>query len=168
MTTPPPDPAAFVHQWLPYTFAAAYRAARRYPHLADDLVSDCLLALWTAARRFDPARGDFLPYLASHVRGAVRGRLAAGRRDRLRSVDAGEDGDDPLALVEAAGPPVGAGIEAADLLAHLDPDVRAMAELKLTDGATFEEIGTAHGTTGENVRQRLDRALGKLREAAGG
>jgi len=155
----------------------AVSAARRYGRDVPEpeaVLEAAFLALLSACRTFDPARGSWAAYASAAV--AMASRSEAGRQFRApkgeplyRVTREGEEierGD--LPHVE---PHDGAGLMAARLWAELGRlDARSREVLVRRFGldgepATYREIGDAIGRCPERVRQLEAAAVRKLRRA---
>jgi DNA-directed RNA polymerase specialized sigma24 family protein len=163
-----PTPADLVRAWHRYAFTVAARAGARFPWLVDDLISDCLLVLFYAARRHTPDRGEFKGYLAFRLRGAISRRLRVERRRNRAAFQRAVSADpelDPLAIVAdplaIVADPRGDSIAGVDLLTLLPVSVRADVEAHWFGGLTFGEIGAARGVAGSTVGQRVRTAMGR-------
>jgi DNA-directed RNA polymerase specialized sigma subunit len=72
-----PDVTALVEAYVPLALSLCRRAANRLPWLAQDFVSDAMVALWRSAVSF-VAEDDgiaFATYAKVNVRRAIAGRL---------------------------------------------------------------------------------------------
>jgi RNA polymerase sigma factor (sigma-70 family) len=153
------------------TIARVVSFAVRRCRRAQD-VPDLVAAIWLevigSADRFDPGRGDAVPWLlgvaanvvASDARRRAREREAAKRLAGLRVLD-----DDEVALLEGAidAAAVAPGIRAA--IDALPEGERAVAELVMVEEMAPEEAARALGLRPAAVRMRLARARRKLRLA---
>ena len=155
-----PEVAELVEQWHRYARAVAWRAARPYPWLADDLESDCLYALFRCATRYT-GPGDFRAYLSASLGWAVGRRL---HRERAKNPPAfrrqlGEDDVDPLDFAEGREREPADELGLPELVALFPPDLRASA-YRLAAGETLGEVGKRLGVTRSAVWQRV-RGVGK-------
>lgn len=162
---------------VPHLLLARF-LADKYGRNAPDpeaVLEVAVLALLGAARRFDPARGEWAPFVSVSVSKAVRGE-AQRQADEPRHVPltlVTEDGDE----VERPDLPHHAPVDGSRLMAHaLRAAVAGLPErdaqlvrlrFGLDDGAprTLEAVGEALGVTKERVRQLETRALRTLRAA---
>lgn len=180
------DPAA-----LRLARKVAEKAAREWPHLADDFESAALLALVEAARTFDPALGfRFVTHAEGRVRGAMvdvmRREAPAGyRRRRLRvdreaapgtvsfsaAADASGTPIPPGELAASDDLPVGWEAEYHDELEGLARTLpgRLGAALRLffgrADCATHARTGAALGVSESRVSQMIGQSAEFLRPA---
>ena len=167
MVSPEPDAfAAFYREHAPGLVAFFLRRTRD-PELAADLTAETFAAALDGVRRYDPALGPPVAWLYgiarrqlshAHRRGAVEDRA----RRRL--------GMEPLVLSDEA-------IERVERLAELDATTRALdealaalpaaerdaVEARVVDERGYDEIAIAARTSEAAVRQRVSRALARLR-----
>jgi RNA polymerase sigma factor (sigma-70 family) len=132
-----------------------------------DLEQQALIALWHAARRYHPDRGEFAPYAFQAVRHAV-GRFLRHRRRAPRTLsletERTPDGRRLADLVEARpGPDTDARLDAHAAAARLTPQRRRVA----LDPRPSDELGRALGVSGQRVRQQRAAALADLRRLLG-
>jgi RNA polymerase sigma factor (sigma-70 family) len=150
--------------WMRITRALARRACLGFPSIdADEVLSAAALAVWWAARKYDPNRGAKLTtWLYTGGRLKLRQELItiAERRRRLPVISfeamAG-DGDqpfDPPARPERHG--IGEYIE------HLSPADQELLRLRFEGGLTHEEIGRAYGVSKARIGKKMQRAIRKV------
>ena len=149
----------------------ANRFGRTYPWLADDFLSDGLLALLVAVRMFDPTRGvDFGRFATFKISKALTDRL---RRERARHHlafrdQAAPDADDPISSLADHREDASAEVEFNDLLAPFPPDRRdAMRRLSI-GGETFAEVGAGQGVSAQTVRARMRADGERVKEKLAG
>ena len=149
---------------------AAKYARGRFKHEYEEFYSAGLVGLVEAARRFDPAkctRGTFLDFAALLVGGRIVDhiRLTWGRAESTRL---GHKRAEPLGAAVfdliAAGPPVGAELESADvvlkLTARFDGPLRAaLRAWATTPGAVLADVARECGVNAG----RCTKALKELR-----
>jgi RNA polymerase sigma-70 factor, ECF subfamily len=150
--------------------AALYRfAARRLgPELAEDAVSDAVLAAFRVRHRYDPARSDARPWLLGILTREISGHRRS-ERNRYRALSRtvlereGQEGPADRVAEQVAAQSVRGPLAAAlSKLAARDRDVLllvAWADLSYLEVADALEIPI--GT----VRSRLNRARRLVREA---
>jgi RNA polymerase sigma factor (sigma-70 family) len=133
-----------------------------------DVVADTFLAAVDAAGRFDPERGQPLPWLIGIAHNTVR-RLrrrryyeheAAVRTMGRRLLD-----DDDIADLESRIDAATRGAAARRLLDRLSPRQRELIELVDIHGLTPAETARVFGITKGLARIRLHRARAALRKA---
>lgn len=117
---------------------------------------------WMKVHRFrDRYRTDhaFTAWLFSIARNA--------RIDWLRSHQKLIGLNDPMEVEALPAPPPRSGdTQEVDLLTSLSPEDRNTLELRYANDASFEEIGRALGITATSARQRVSRAIRRLRRMA--
>jgi RNA polymerase sigma-70 factor (ECF subfamily) len=129
-----------------------------------DVVQETFLAAAESARRFDPERGSLAMWLsgiarnqvALHYRGKAKAVVVGTASGDDRAADAGpmtrEPGpDEALVCVELAG-------QVRVALTELPIDYEQLLTAKYAEGATLEQIATAHQSTFEAIRSKLARA----------
>lgn len=133
--------------------------------VAEDVLQEAYVRVWTQARQFDPARGPALAWLSRIVR-----NLAIDHLRRERGVN--DDIADHAETLAAPSAPVN---DRADLnrgLARLRDDQRNILKLAFVHGYTHEELverlGVPLGTAKSRVRRGLEqlRAYFEANEAA--
>ncbi len=163
--------AAFEELYLRHTERIVRFAARRASTPADvvDLVAAVWLEVVASLERFDPARGEGLPWIlgiAANLCAVERRRVAREREAvRLLAGHRALDEEDAVRLereIDAAG----IAPRLRDELGRLPRGERAVAELVLLDELTPTEAATALGLHPAAVRMRLARARRKLRRVA--
>ncbi len=127
----------------------------REPELAADLTAETFAAALAGVRRYDPARGEPVEWLfgiARHQLAAFhrRGRVDDRARRRLR-LERLEPTDAALARLEAEA--LLAGVQDADLV-----------HARVVDERPYAELASAAGVSEPAVRQRISRALRRLRK----
>lgn len=158
----------------------AFESAASY----DDLEQELFLAVWEAAKAYDPEKGyAFTSYLKRPVQThcmALLGRRTS-RTDALArsvSLDIEIPGGDGLTLQDAL-PDEAAGMDIerveeriwteqlrADLetaLSSLPPERAELLRCRYYDGASLEQAAAALGITAQTVRVREQQAFRKLR-----
>jgi RNA polymerase sigma-70 factor (ECF subfamily) len=149
--------------------AIAYAIAFRIlgdSRLAEDIVQETFLKLWTNASAFDPGKGSLRAWLVASVRNRaidqLRGRGAHERREvDLESADrvpAAGAGADPWRDVAAA-------MERdaiRDALARLPIEQRQAVELAFYGGYSYREVAEISRVPLSTVKGRMRLALEKL------
>ncbi len=160
---------------LAYKVASSFtRRAQAVGLDMDDLRQEAVVALMRAAAVFDPARGFAFSTLAykvirQHLLGVLKkrrnrplaglprdcnGQELAFKDEHGEAPDAPAEGDDEKALVQR-------------LMLMLHPEDRRAIELHYLGSKTLSEVAQATGVSKERVRQRLVRALARMRTVAG-
>lgn len=165
------DTAAFEELYRRNVGATIRFAARRADRPGDvvDLVAAVWLEVVASLDRYEPHRGDALPWIlgiAANLCAVERRRRAreqevvrrlGGRRpldaDDYERLEGEIDADSVVQAVRRG-------------LRELPPSERAVAELVLLDGLTPQEAAEALGIRAAAVRMRLARARRKLRVVA--
>lgn len=165
------ETAAFEELYRRHVGATIRFAARRAerPNDVVDLVAAVWLEVVASLDRFEPHRGDALPWILGIAANlcAVERRRRAREHEVVRRLGGRRalDEDDYERLegeIDAAGaaPALRRG------LLELPPAERAVAELVFLDGLTPSEAAEALGIRSPAVRMRLARARRKLRAIA--
>jgi len=165
------DPGAFEELYRRHVGATIRFAARRADRPGDvvDLVAAVWLEVVASLNRYEPRRGDALPWIL----GIAANLCAVERRRRGREHEVvrrlggrrvlDEDDYERLeSVIDAAGvaPALRQGLR------ELPPSEREVAELVFLDGLTPSEAADALGIRSPAVRMRLARARRKLRAVA--
>jgi len=136
--------------------------------LAQDVVQDVFLGLWSNPSRFDESRGPIGHYLRMVARSRAldvvrEGQVAARAKDRLRSLAAAEEG--PVEVRPAfAAERHARSVVVRHALMRL-PDVQREAiVLAYWGGLTAEEIAASSSTPVGTVKSRIRLGVLKLRE----
>lgn len=127
------------------------------PEIAADLTAETFASALAGAKRFDPARGEPAAWLfgiAHHqlARYHRRGRVDDRARRRMRM--------ERLELSETAAE----RMEAEAVLDHLPTEERDLVRARVVDERPYAELAAAAGTTEPAIRQRVSRALSRLRK----
>jgi RNA polymerase sigma-70 factor, ECF subfamily len=165
------ESGAFEELYRRHVGATIRFAARRAERPSDvvDLVAAVWLEVVASLDRYEPHRGDALPWILGIAANlcAVERRRRAREHEVVRRLEGrrGLDEDDYERLegvIDAAGaaPAVRQGLK------ELPPTERAVAELVFLDGLTPSEAADALGIRSPAVRMRLARARKKLRAIA--
>ena len=164
------DPGAFetlYRRYAPAAYGVALRVLRQ-AFLAQEVVHDAFLAVWSAPDAFDATRGPFRTFLLSLVH--HRAVDTVRREERLRERERRANPSPPAVedVVEAV-------VEEADLadrrrqvleaLASLPEDQRRLVELMYFRGWTQSRIAKEEGIPIGTVKSRVFAAMRRLREA---
>jgi RNA polymerase sigma-70 factor (ECF subfamily) len=168
----PGDAAAVETLYRRYVDRVVSYAARRCAQPADvaDLVAATFLAVIESAPKFDPARGDALPWIfgiagrvySNRLRRATRERKATGRLNGRALLD---DDDTSQLLDRIEGARRTPEVEAA--MAQLPPRLREVLWLVGYDGLDHAQAAQVVGLAAPAFRMRLSRARRALRKALG-
>jgi RNA polymerase sigma-70 factor (ECF subfamily) len=160
------DPHAFA-QFYEMTVQTFYRYLTSHYYLTkaqrDDLLSDYYLKLWQVVDKYDPTY-KFTTFVWVVFKNLVKDYFKKSKEGILDEEEYGERASWEPALV--------------DLLEHdyqfsqiqhalqsLDVDAQEVIFLKYIEDLSYEEITALLGGSQEALRQRLSRALKKLKEA---
>jgi len=139
----------------------------RDPHLAEEVVQDVFLRIWTQAGKYDRSRGRFSSWLINITRNITIDRVRAARSRGMVPLVRGDDSDrdvaDPsdLDMADAAV----TALHVREALSVLTPDQREALELAYWQGYTHTEIARRIKVPLGTVKSRLHHALLKLRAA---
>jgi RNA polymerase sigma-70 factor (ECF subfamily) len=157
--------AAFIALYAEHSRPLAGYFLRRTgnPETAADLVAETFAAALAGRRRFDPDRGPAVGWLYGIARHQLssferRGRVEEKARRRM-GMERLELSDAALAAFEAAADNDALAEAMDDLPADQRHDLRA----RVVHGRDYADIATATGSTEPAVRQRVSRALNRLR-----
>ena len=164
------DPEAFdtlYRRYGPAAAGVAFRVLRQHA-IAEEVVHDTFLAVWTAPEAYDPSRGPFRTFLLSLVH--HRAVDAVRREERLR---AREQRANPQPVPDED--VMDTVVEEADLadrrrqvraaLAELPAEQRRLVELMYFRGWTQSRIAEEEGIPLGTVKSRVFAAMRRLREA---
>ena len=166
----PGDPAAYEELYLRHVARVRRFAARRCstPEDVADAVADTFLAILRAAPRYEPRRGEVLPWMLG-----IAATTIAGERRRLARRRALERRVSGRALLDADDRErIESEIDAARLAPRLDaaldgapPRERELFLLVSQEGLGVSEAGRALGISAPAARARMARARRRLRAA---
>jgi len=129
----------------------------------DDAVQDACIAVWRAASRFDPRLGSEKAFIAMVVRRRLidRQRRQASRiSTQAFEADPAEDhGSSREAVIDQA-----LDMSTSALLSGIDPEHRALLEMRVMHGKSNRQIAQATGMKPNKVKRTIDRTLAQLRE----
>ena len=147
---------------------AAYSLASRIcvdPGLAEDVVQEVFLAVWSAPQRYDGARGAFLTWLLTLVHhksvDAVRRESTFRRRTMPEAEEGWSPPPDPGADDAALGAVAAAQVRAA--LGTLPSEQRVTLALAYYGGYTQREVATLTGVPLGTVKSRMFNGVQRLR-----
>lgn len=165
------ETAAFEELYRRHVGATIRFAARRAEQPGDvvDLVAAVWLEVVASLDRYEPRRGDALPWIlgiAANLCATERRRRAREREVLRRLGGRRSPGDDDYERLERAIDALSMGPALREGLRDLPPSERAVAELVLVDELTPAKAAEALGIRAAAVRMRLARARRKLRRVA--
>jgi RNA polymerase sigma-70 factor, ECF subfamily len=166
------ETAAFEELYRRHVGATIGFAARRADRPADvvDLVAAVWLEVVASLDRYEPHRGDALPWILGIAANlcSVERRRRAREQDVVRRLGGRRSLDeDDYERLEGVIDAVVVAPALRQGLRDLPPSERAVAELVFLDGLTPSEAADALGIRSPAVRMRLARARRKLRAVAG-
>lgn len=123
--------------------------------VAEDVLQDGYLRVWSSARSFDPARGAALPWMARIVRNVAIDRL----RQENRVFDELGEHADTLAAITV---PLDGDLDLARALDSLSKDQRAAVTLMYVYGFTSQEIADRMKAPVGTVKSWIRRGAGRL------
>ncbi|MET0982663.1 MAG: sigma-70 family RNA polymerase sigma factor, partial [Telluria sp.] len=149
----------------------ALRILRRR-QVAEDVLHDAFLNIWTKARSFDPARGEGRGWIYSIVRNQALSVARSSRREVQADAEAIDTLDADAALA------AGAGLADAferrqdlgrlhDCLTGLDPAKRNSILYAYVDGCSHAEIAARMQSPLGTIKAWIKRGLSALRECMG-
>jgi RNA polymerase sigma factor (sigma-70 family) len=167
------ETAAFEELYRRHVDATIRFATRRANRPSDvvDLVAAVWLEVVASLDRYEPERGDALPWILGIAANlcATERRLQAREREVVRRLGGRRPpSDDDYERLESAIDALSVAPALRESLRALPPGERAVAELVLLDELTPEEASEALGVRAAAIRMRLARARRKLRAVADG
>jgi RNA polymerase sigma factor (sigma-70 family) len=140
----------------------------RHRQIAEDVLHDAFLNIWTRAHSFDPARGAGRGWVYSIVRNQALSLVRSGERE----VAVGDDVLDGLAQEPGAGPEeafvLGEDLgRLRDCLVGLDASKRASILYAYVDGCSHSEIAERLRSPLGTVKAWIKRGMNALRECMG-
>lgn len=145
---------------------AVYGLVRRVVRddgIAEEVVQEVFLRLWTSPDRFDPERGSLRSWLLAQAHGRSIDRLRSDgarrlreERDALRTATAGYD-------VEREAMDLAVADRVNEVMGSLPPAERQALELAYFDGYTYREVAQLLGTPEGTVKSRIRAGLKRLR-----
>lgn len=163
------DPSAFeelYRRYAPQAYGLALRVLREAP-LAQDVVHEAFMAVWSAPEAYDPGRGAFRTFFLSlvHHRAVDAVRREARLRDRDRRVNLDDPPDEDIGEAVALEADLAERRrEVREALEALPPDQRRVVELMYFEGWTQARIAGATGIPLGTVKTRAFAAMRKLRK----
>jgi RNA polymerase sigma-70 factor (ECF subfamily) len=165
------ETTAFEELYRRHVGATIRFATRRASQPSDviDLVAAVWLEVVASLDRYQPERGDALPWIlgiAANLCASERRRQAREREVVRRLGARRSPSDDDYERLESAIDALSVAPAIREGLRALPPGERAVAELVLLDELTPAEASEALGVRASAVRMRLARARRKLRAVA--
>jgi RNA polymerase sporulation-specific sigma factor len=165
----PADVAHLAQQHYPLVVYIAKRFMRSSVPL-DDLIGEGSVGLVRGLQSYDPTRGPLGPHLGACIKQSIIAGLRRWKPWQPLPSDA--EGDD-LAIEDCFGQDPAEDAEFEDdkamvrrLLRVLHPEDRGVVEFHYLGGKTISEIAQAAGLSRGRIRQRLARALARMRRHA--
>lgn len=147
-------------------FALALGICRRRA-LAEEVLQEAYVRIWRNARRFDPARGDPMAWLATIVRRLAIDALRRGGNESPLDPGQGSDVPDPDP------DPLGQAIRTREALVvrrcldELEAQPRRCIVLAYFRGCSHSEIGAQLGLPLGTVKSHIRRGLQRLKRCIG-
>lgn len=163
-----------IGRWREDALAEAYRRhggavfglARRVVRdtgMAEEVVQEIFVRLWSEPDRFDPARGSLRSWLLSQAHGRSIDRLRSEgarrqreERDAQRTASAGYD-------LEREAMDLTVAERVAEVMGNLPDAERKALELAYFDGYTYREVATILDTPEGTIKSRIRSGLKRLR-----
>ena len=143
-------------------YALAHRVVRD-SGLAEEVVQEVFVRLWTTPDRFDPDRGSLRSWLLAQTHGRTIDRLRSDsarrlreERDAQRTADAGYDVEREAWDLTVAG-------RVKDVMAELPEGERQAIELAYFDGYTYREVAKILETPEGTIKSRIRAGLKRMR-----
>jgi len=124
--------------------------------LAEDVLQEAYVRIWTQARQFDPERGPALAWLSRIVRNLAIDQI---RREKGRADDIADHAD----TLSAPAAPLAERADLSRGLSRLKPDQRQILKLAFVQGYTHEELVERLGVPLGTAKSRVRRGLEQLR-----
>jgi RNA polymerase sigma-70 factor, ECF subfamily len=145
---------------------AVFALARRLladTALAEEVVQEVFLRLWTQPDRFDPERGSLRSYLLAQSHGRavdlLRSETSRRRREEREARATAERGYD----IEREVLDLAVGDHVKEVLDRLPPDERQPIELAYFGGYTYRQVATRLDQPEGTVKSRIRAGLKRMR-----
>jgi RNA polymerase sigma-70 factor (ECF subfamily) len=159
------EEAALAEAYRRHAVASRSLALRlvRDRDLAEEVVQEVFVRLWTRAERFDGTRGSLRSYLLAQTHGRaldlLRSETARRRREEREARQSGESRidveDEAIANTVAD--------EVRRALASLPPDEREPVQLAYLGGLSYREVAARLGIPEGTAKSRIRSGLSRLR-----
>jgi RNA polymerase sigma factor (sigma-70 family) len=163
------DPAAFVALYRLHSPAVVAFLLRRTgdPDVAADLTAETFAAALAGVQRFDPARGPAVAWLFGIARHQLalwqrRGRVDERARRRM-GMERLEPTPAALERLVATAERESTAVALREALDELPAEQRTAVTARVVDGRGYDDIAAESGTSEPAARQRVSRALARLR-----
>ncbi len=132
------------------------------PERADEVLQSVFLRLHRARHQYKPG-SPFAPWLFTITQSALIDAIRReGRNPARPSAEEPDATLDDLAVTAPAGEDP--GLQRLGLLEKLDPANRELLEWRYMNELSFEQIASRLGLSPDSARQRVSRAIRKLRQ----
>jgi RNA polymerase sigma-70 factor (ECF subfamily) len=146
---------------------ACFALARRLLNdraLAEEVLQEVFLRLWTAPERFDPERGSLRSYLLAQTHGrAVDLLRSESSRRRREDREARETAASPLDI-EREVMDLTVAERVKDVMATLPEDERRAIELAYFGGHTYRQVAVLLAAPEGTVKSRIRSGLRRMRQ----
>lgn len=145
---------------------AVYALARRVGRdtgLAEEVVQEVFVRLWTTPDRFDPDRGSLRSWLLAQAHGRTIDRLRSDSARRLREERDAQQTANAGYDVEREAWDLATADRVKDVMADLPDGERRAIELAYFDGYTYREVAKLLGTPEGTIKSRIRSGLKRMR-----
>ena len=147
-------------------YGVVLRILRRHD-LADEVIQDAYVKIWSGAGQFDPSRASPITWMVTIARNraidVVRKRAEASIEDEDGALDVASDDPDPLARRE-----MNEELKRLlDCIGRLEPDRQKLVLMAYYNGLSREQLSAKTVTPVNTIKTWLRRALLEVRECLG-
>jgi RNA polymerase sigma-70 factor (ECF subfamily) len=145
---------------------AVYALARRVVRdtgLAEEVVQEVFVRLWTTPDRFDPDRGSLRSWLLAQAHGRTIDRLRSDSARRLREERDAQQTANSGYDVEREAWDLATADRVKDVMADLPDGERRAIELAYFDGYTYREVAKLLDTPEGTIKSRIRSGLKRMR-----
>ena len=145
---------------------AVYALARRVVRdtgLAEEVVQEVFVRLWTTPDRFDPDRGSLRSWLLAQAHGRTIDRLRSDSARRLREERDAQQTANAGYDVEREAWDLATADRVKDVMADLPDGERRAIELAYFDGYTYREVAKLLDTPEGTIKSRIRSGLKRMR-----